>query len=110
MCVEVSAYAAAVWKNRTDTAKFLHERYQPLDFFSAVFLGEYERVKELIDLQPDLVNQKRPQHDRDIGFSGLHYAISGSYNNILKLLLKRGAKPTNHKRWLVKFAIRRGDL
>ncbi|MCY3541167.1 MAG: hypothetical protein F4X56_09885 [Gammaproteobacteria bacterium] len=110
MFVEISAYAAAAWKNRTDTANFLQELYQPLDFFSAVFLGAYERVEELIDEQPDLVNQKRPQHDRDIGFSGLHYAISGRYSNILKLLLKRGAKPTHHKRWLVKFAIWRGDL
>ena len=110
MFVEVSAYAAAVWKNRTETAKFLHERYQPLDFFSAVFLGEYERVKELIDVQPELVNQEKLQHDRDLGFTALHYAISGSYSNILKLLLKRGAKPTPHTRWLVKFALWRGNL
>lgn len=110
MFVEVSAYVAAVWKNKTDTSKFLHERYQPLDFFSAVFLGEYERVEELIDIQPDLVNQEQLQHDRDSGFTALHYAISGSYSNILKLLLKRGAKPTSHTQWLVKFALWRGNL
>lgn len=110
MFVEVSAYVAAIWKNRTDTAKFLHERYRPLDFFSAVFLGEYERVKELINVHPELVNQKRPQHDREVGFSGLHYAISGSYANILKLLLKHDPKPTHHKQWLVKFALWRGNL
>ncbi|MYI76506.1 MAG: ankyrin repeat domain-containing protein, partial [Gammaproteobacteria bacterium] len=108
--VEVSAYVAAVWKNRTDTVKFLHERYQPLDLFSAVFLGEYERVTKLIDVQPDRVNQEKLQHDRDLGFTSLHYAISGSYSNILKLLLKRGAKPAPHTQWLVKFALWRGNL
>lgn len=110
MFVEVSAYVVAVWKNRTDTAKFLHERFQPLDFFSAVFLGEYEKVEELIDIQPDLVNQEKLQHDRDLGFTALHYAISGSYSNILKFLLNRGAKPTPHTQWLVKFALWRGNL
>ncbi|MYF02912.1 MAG: ankyrin repeat domain-containing protein, partial [Gammaproteobacteria bacterium] len=110
MFVEVSAYVAAVWKNRTDTVKFLHERYQPLDLFSAVFLGEYERVTKLIDVQPDRVNQEKLQHDRDLGFTSLHYAISGSYSNILKLLLKRGAKPAPHTQWLVKFALWRGNL
>ncbi|MYD45205.1 MAG: ankyrin repeat domain-containing protein [Gammaproteobacteria bacterium] len=110
MYVEVSAYAAAVWKNRADTVRLLQERYQPLDFFSAVFLGEYERVKELIEKQPDIVNQEKQQHDREVGFTSVHYAISGSYVNILELILKHDPKPIHHKQWLVKFAIWRGDL
>ena len=92
------------------TAKFLRERYQPIDFFSAVFLGENERVKELIVVHPELVNHTRPQHGREVGFSGLHYAISRSYANILKLLIKHGTKPTNPCQWLVKFALWRGEI
>ena len=110
MFVEVSAYVAAIWKNRTETARLLNDLYLPADFFSAVFLGDYERVKRLVDEEPDIVNQERPQHDREVSFTGLHYAISGCYGNILKLLLKNGAKPTNASQWLVKFALWRGEI
>lgn len=109
MFVEVSAYVAAVWKNRTETARLLKDLYQPADFFSAIFLGDYQRVQELIDEEPGIVNQARPQHDRAVGFTGMHYAISSCYSNILTLLLKHGAKPTPNCEWLVKFALWRGD-
>lgn len=108
--VEVSAYVAAMWKQRTETAELIYELYQPLDIFSAAFLGNRASVKQLIDEEPDLVNQERSQHDREAGFTCLHYAISGGYCKVLKLLLERGANPQPNAHWLVKFAIWRSDL
>ena len=106
----VSAYVAAMWKQRTETAELIYELYQPLDIFSAAFLGNRASVKQLIDEEPDLVNQERSQHDREAGFTCLHYAISGGYCKVLKLLLERGANPHSNAHWLVKFAIWRSDL
>lgn len=107
--VEVNAYVAAAWKQRTDTAQILFDLYQPLDVFSATFLGEYDRVEQLIKDDPELANQERPQQDKEVGFTTLHYAVSGSYNKILKLLLDSGANPKPYAYWLVKFAIWRSD-
>ena len=107
--VEVSAYVAAAWNQRTETVQILFDLYQPLDVFSAAFLGESERVEQLIDKDPELVHRERPQQDKKVGFTSLHYAISGSYYKILKLLLNRGANPRPYAHWLVKFAIWRSD-
>ena len=107
--VEISAYIAATWKKRTETARLLQELYQPLDIYSAAFLGEHTRVKQLIDDEPELVNRERPQHDREVGFTALHYAISGGYYKIFRLLLDNGANPTPYAHWLVKFAIWRSN-
>ena len=107
--VEISACVAATWKKRTETARILHDLYQPLDIYSAAFLGEHERVKQLIEDAPALVNQERPQHDRDVGFTALHYAISGGRYKTLRLLLDKGANPIPHAHCLVKFAIWRSN-
>ncbi len=108
--VEVSAYVAAKWKRRTETVQLLCEIYEPINVFSAAFLGESERVEQLINEDRNVVNQERPQQDRESGFTALHYAISKSYYKILKLLLDRGANPNPYAHWLVKFAIWRSDL
>lgn len=107
--VEINAYVAATWKQRKDTSKLLYELYQPLDLFSATFLGYYERVKYLVEEEPDRLNQEKAQHDRGEGFTALHYAISGGCTKILKLLLNNGANPKPHTHWLVKFAVWRND-
>ncbi|MXZ43469.1 MAG: hypothetical protein F4Z01_00570 [Gammaproteobacteria bacterium] len=107
--VEINAYAAATWKRRKDTAKLLSEIYEPLDLFSATFLGDIERVKYQVEAEPDRLNQEKSQHDREVGFTALHYAISGGYSKILKLLLNNGANPEPYAHWLVKFAVWRSD-
>ena len=107
--VEVSAYVAAAWNQRTETVQILFDLYQPLDVFSATFLGEYERVEHLVNENPELVYQERPQQDKEVGFTALHYAVSGGYHKILKLLLDCGANPKPYAYWLVKIAIWRSD-
>lgn len=107
--VEVSAYVAAVWKTRQETARLLKELYQPSDIFSATFLGKHEKVRKLIEEEPDIVNRERLQHDRVEGFTTLHNAISGGYSDILKFFLQCGANAEPYVHLLVKFAIWRNE-
>jgi ankyrin repeat protein len=66
-----------------ETAEFLISRGATVDIFSAAGLGKIDRLRELLDADPSLVNAKGGD-----GCRPLHYARS---KEIIDLLLERGA-------------------
>ncbi len=66
----------------------------PLDIYMAALTGNIERVRELLDQDPALINRISDCHT---GYSGsgsaLTNAASGGHIEIVKLLLERGADP-----------------
>jgi ankyrin repeat protein len=66
------------------------------DISVAARLGDYERVKELLDKNPALANQL-PLHDGYYSGLPLRNASAGGFTEIVKLLLDRGANPNERE-------------
>ncbi|MCY3885781.1 MAG: ankyrin repeat domain-containing protein [Gammaproteobacteria bacterium] len=105
LLVDISAYCAAKFKRHESTAILLLEFGARIDFFTDVYLGNYDCVNEQLNEDSSLAIQEKAQNDRNVKATALHYAVSQSRTRILDLLLRHGADPQPYSFWLVRFAI-----
>jgi len=82
----LSAVRAALYAHHQDVADVLLEASPELDVFDAAAAGDIDRLTELADADPDLVNA----YSAD-GFTPLHLAAFFSRGDAARLLLDRGA-------------------
>ena len=105
LLVDISAYCAAKYKRHEATANVLLERGASVDFFTDVYLNNYDRVKQQLSEDPSLAVREKDQNDGNVKATALHYAVSQRRIQILDLLLEYGADPRPYSMWLVRFAI-----
>ncbi len=105
LLVDISAYCAAEYKNRKETAELLLSHGATVDFFTHVFLGNYDEVHACLSDDPSLAIREFPQHVTNLSATALHYAVSRQRIEILDLLLELGADPRPYSYWLIRFAI-----
>ena len=79
---------AAAFRRRQDIVDLLVATGLPVDLFSAAALGDVERVRKLIDADPQAVSRRLVD-----GQTALHVAAAGSEPKVLELLLADGADP-----------------
>lgn len=82
-----SALLLARYHGRLDLVETLLERASELDLFEAAALGRADRVRELVDAQPELVRAFAPD-----GFHALGLAAFFGQPDVVRLLLERGAE------------------
>jgi ankyrin repeat protein len=87
-----------------DVAKLLLQRGVYVDMSCAAAMGNLQRVTELADLEPSLVNRSAKYVTYYIG-SGtpLHNAASRGHMEIVKFLLSRGADPNLREEGIAPF-------
>ena len=105
LLVEVSPYCAARFKKRDAVAAMLLERGATKDFFSRVFLGQTDAVRQRLRGDPRLATQEKPQHDPNVRATALHYAVSPGHGALVEMLLEHGADPRPYGEWLIRFCI-----
>lgn len=105
LLVDISAYCAAKYKKHEETASLLLARGAQVDFFTDVYLDNYDRVKQQLSEDSSLAVREKDQNDRNVNATALHYAVSQRRIQILDLLLDHGADPRPYSLWLVRFAI-----
>lgn len=103
--VEVSCLAIAQYKKRSTVVKYLIGQGVELDIHNAAFLGQLDRVRHLLELNPKVLDLGHPQHimapknQRDIDFTSaasswatpLCYALRGADVQTVAFLIEAGA-------------------
>ena len=101
--IMMTAHCAALSKKKDETAAFLLERGAVYDVFSASFLGDLDRVGELLDAAPGLVNAHDPACDL-LPVTPLHHAVYGGHIEVASMLFDRGARVGVNSTALVSYA------
>lgn len=124
-----SAVLLAVYYGREDVAEELISKGAEMDIFAASALGKVERVRELLEMQPDLVNantsyagtplanaayfgqlevaklligrgtEVNPLTRNQFGNTALHAAIAGRNRDLVEFLLAKGADVRARDSW-----------
>ena len=105
LLVEISPYCAARHRGHDSVADLLAAHGATEDFLTAVYLGNGQAVTRFLDEEPALANAERPQHDPNVRATALHYAVAAGHDDIVALLLERGARPDPFGGWLLRFCI-----
>lgn len=105
LLVDISAYCAAKYKRHEETASVLLDRGAQVDFFTDVYLNNFDRVRQQLIDDASLAVREKVQNDRNVKATALHYAVSQNRIQILDLLFEFGADPRPYSLWLVRFAI-----
>jgi ankyrin repeat protein len=90
---DVSPLLQALYDGRTADAEALLGEDRELDLFEAAAAGRAERVRELIEAEPALVEAWSPD-----GFQALHLAAFFGHADAAEALLERGADPATVSR------------
>ena len=110
LLVEISPLCAAIFKKRNSVSNRLEEAGAIRDVTTLTFLGEISDVEKLLDKDPALVSQQFYQHDPHFDATLLHYAVSGVREDLVALLIDRGASVRPHSNLLLRFALWRGNV
>ncbi|MXY97808.1 MAG: hypothetical protein F4Z29_08680 [Gemmatimonadetes bacterium] len=105
--IMMTAHCAARSKKKDETAAFLLERGAVYDVFSACFLGDLDRVGELLDAAPGLVNAHDPACDL-LPVTPLHHAVQAGNEEVARMLFDRSANVGVNSTALVSYAAGRG--
>lgn len=109
LLVEISPLCAAIFKKRASVIACLEAHGAKRDVLTSTYLGDISEVRKSINDDPNLVNEQFYQHDPHFDATLLHYAVSGVHEEIVKLLINKGAKVRPHSSLLLRFAIWRSN-
>jgi uncharacterized protein len=84
----VSEPMQALYEGDRDLAERLLDERNEIDVFEAAAFGRTERLRELLDHEPDLATAYSPD-----GFTALHFTAFFAHPDAAELLLERGADP-----------------
>lgn len=101
--IMMTAYCAARSKKKVETAEFLLERGAVYDVFSACFLDDRDRVSELLEAEPGMVDAHDPACDL-LPVTPLHHAVYGGHEEVARILFDRGARVGINSTALVSYA------
>ena len=73
--------------------------------YSAVFLGDTDRVQRTLDEEPDLL-KKEQLEDSVWRVTPLHYAVTGGHEQLTRWLIEQGARVKPYTRLLCNAAAR----
>lgn len=88
--VQLDCYCAARFYHRPEVAECLLARGLDPDLFRTCFLGDLERINELIGPGPDLVNSEDP-HDEIYRMPPIAFALAGDHLDVAHRLINAGA-------------------
>jgi ankyrin repeat protein len=91
-----------------DLAKILLRAGTVFDIFSACYLGDGDRVQELLAEDPRLLLQEQAD-DTVWRVTPLHHAVAGGHEGLTRYLIARGANVKPYTRLLCDAAVRVGD-
>lgn len=80
-----SAFVLASLAGHTEVAEALRARLGSLDLVESAFAGDAERIRELLERHPQLVNEVHP-----VGGSVLHVAVRRGRNDLVNAMLRSG--------------------
>ena len=106
--IMMTAHCAARCRKKEETAGFLLERGAVYDVFSACFLGDLDRVSELLEEEPGLVNAHDPACDL-LPVTPLHHAVYRGHEQVARFLFDRGAEAGVNSTALIGYAAGRGQ-
>ena len=98
--VQLDCYCAARFYDKPDVAERLPNRGADLDIFRACFLGDNERIRDLVALNPSLVNREDP-HDEIYTMPPIAFALAGGHLDVAQDLIDAGAKVADYSSLLV---------
>ena len=91
-----------------ELAKTVLQAGTVFDIFSACYLGDGDRVQELLAADPALLN-KEQEDDTVWRVTALHHAVAGGHEGLTRYLIRQGAKVKPYTRLLCDAAVRTGD-
>lgn len=103
--VLLKPYCIALRYRRAELAEMLLEAGTEVDIYSACFLGDEQRVREL--LEEDRSTLVREQEDDSVWrVTPLHYAVAGGRETLVRSLIEAGAEVRLYTRLLCDAAVR----
>jgi len=105
--VLLKPFCIARYYGRTDLAEMLLQAGNVVDIYSACFLGNAKRVRELLDEDATLLVQEQ-EDDSVWRVTPLHYAVAGGHEELTRSLIEQGAKVMPYTRLLCDAAVRMG--
>lgn len=105
LLVDISPYCAAEHKHHQATANVLKVATNLDEPYTATYLGDLERVKNMVAAEPAIVNQTILNHHCAYPLSLLHYAVASKHHDIANYLIQSGAEVNPHSETLVRYAI-----
>lgn len=105
--VLLKPYCLARWHRRAELAETLLRAGTVVDVYSACFLGDEARARELLDGDPSLLTQEQAD-DSVWRVTPLHHAVAGGHEALTRSLIEWGAAVKPYTRLLCDAAVRMG--
>jgi ankyrin repeat protein len=94
---------------RTSLAELLWRNGARTDAYQAAYLGEVDRLRQLIERRPALVNREQPD-DLVWPVTPVHFAVAGDRVTVANELIKWGAEIVDYEEHLLDIAARKKAL
>jgi ankyrin repeat protein len=107
--VLIKPYTVATVFKRAQLREVLLAAGTTIDIYTACFLGDQERVKELIRKNPKLISEE--QREESVWHvAPLHHAVSGGHKELAEFLISKGAQVRPHSELLLEMSENREDM
>jgi ankyrin repeat protein len=103
--VLLKPYCIARHLRLSEPAKLLMRARTEVDIFSACFLGDVNRVRQLLKKKPHLLTQEQ-EEDSVWRVTPLHFAVAGGHEELTRMLIRKGAQVRPYTRLLANAAVR----
>jgi ankyrin repeat protein len=107
--VLIKPYTVATIFKRAELREMLSAGGTTMDIYTACFLGDQGRVKDLIRKNPSIVN-KEQQDETVWRVAPLHHAVSGGHKDLAEFLISKGAQVRPHSELLLEMTGNRDDM
>ncbi len=97
--LELSPHGAALFKRHAAVVEELVERGAEYEIHTAAYIGDLDRVRELVEMNPELLEAAAPLHPAEQHFPSatpLCYALAWQHMPVILYLLERGAVVEPH--------------
>jgi ankyrin repeat protein len=103
--VLLKPYCVARHRRLSEATELLMRARTEVDIFSACFLGDISSVQQLLKRKPHLLTQEQ-EEDSVWRVTPLHFAVAGGQEELVRMLIKRGARVRPYTRLLANAAVR----